>query len=482
MKAEIAVRRQFRERQLQRDQRDQENRLFLTAVEAADRIGATTMRNLGFVDSNRRTEGTRIDGLPLEETVASLRRNRRTRAEDPVSVITLVEDDSGVLRWHVGPGFSASLTGRRRGRGGPGIVGTPVQSYKFVDLPPNLIGQRLIELDNWLTPDQGLFQVNVQKMDLGAPAAPIAQGRILLLIHGTFSHSRNIIQGFANLHGKAFLKQASGHYDQVLAFGHPTLSVSPVINACDLARHFRDCSAEVDVICHSRGGVVARWWREAFAPANMGRGKTIFVGSPLAGTNLAAPARLKAVLEMLANISRRLSQLSGVAAWASPWATALFTASKTLMQIVATITGGLAKMPVLDAGIALIPGLEGQSRHGANRELLCLRDHVSGIPATYFAVRANFEPEDVGWAFWKKFRDPKLRLFDRAADAVFPGANDLVVDSDSMLDLADNMFLPANQILDFEQLAGFSSKVHHLNYFDFTETVDFFHSKLGVPK
>ena len=36
--------------------------------------------------------------------------------------------------------------------------------------------------------------------------------------------------------GRTFLARAAAHYDRVLAFDHPTLSVSPILNALDLAQ------------------------------------------------------------------------------------------------------------------------------------------------------------------------------------------------------------------------------------------------------
>ena len=56
--------------------------------------------------------------------------------------------------------------------------------------------------------------------------------------------------------GTAFLRDAGKSYDQVLAFDHPTLSVSPVLNGLDLARRFAGTKAKVDVIAHGRGGLV----------------------------------------------------------------------------------------------------------------------------------------------------------------------------------------------------------------------------------
>jgi hypothetical protein len=58
---------------------------------------------------------------------------------------------------------------------------------------------------------------------------------------------------------------------------------------------------------------------------------------------------------------------------------------------------------------------------------------------------------------------------DAAADVLFDGANDLVVDTPSMIDLAAEVKIPDSRLLDFGQ----SQTVHHLNYFYQSETAKF---------
>ena len=80
---------------------------------------------------------------------------------------------------------------------------------------------------------------------------------MLILVHGTFSRGENILSNFfATKQGGAFLTQASERYNgNVFAFDHPTLSVSPILNAFDLQRALGDSRAQVRMVCHSRGGV-----------------------------------------------------------------------------------------------------------------------------------------------------------------------------------------------------------------------------------
>ena len=92
----------------------------------------------------------------------------------------------------------------------------------------------------------------------------------------------------------------------------------------------------------------------------------------------------------------------------------------------------------MDALVALIPGLAGQSAVSNNHEINRLRLGPCAVDPMYYVVKSNFETENPGWKFWKNFR--KGRIGDIAADIVFPGKNDLVVDTASMTDLGESEF------------------------------------------
>ena len=83
---------------------------------------------------------------------------------------------------------------------------------------------------------------------------------MLLLIHGTFSKTSSPVEGF----GPEFLGWAQKRYRAVLALDHWTLSKTPLDNAQMLAEQLRILAPELltgrklDVITHSRGGLVAR--------------------------------------------------------------------------------------------------------------------------------------------------------------------------------------------------------------------------------
>jgi hypothetical protein len=396
-----------------------------------------------------------------------------TAAAPQQEIYSLVRD-GGVLRWRAGTVPATGLRQRAAGRAAlpPGQI---VKQYAFERLEPSQVHAALLGLDQRLTPaGTGLRRLhNGQLLPFDPRRA--AGKKVLLIVHGTFSTAEAVVtEGLQSTPaGLRLLADAARRYDAVLVFDHPTLSVSPMLNAFDLAALLRPAPASIDMVCHSRGGLVARWFCEAFAEPSIKR-RVLFVASPLAGTSLAAAPRLKSSLDLLTNTADMLRTLGDSAA-AQP----LFLAASGLMRVLSAVTGGAARAPILDAAIALIPGLDGQSRVGNNQELLRLRantgaaDFASG-QVRYFSVQANFEPRDIGWNFLRLFSKPMQRLGDWGADLVFQGPNDLIVDTASMAETADGR--PVTIAHDF----GTTDRVHHTNYFVQPETIRAVRSSFGL--
>jgi pimeloyl-ACP methyl ester carboxylesterase len=350
-----------------------------------------------------------------------------------------------------------------------GFKGEVIQTKQLERLQENQVGSVLAKLDDKLTKPRGLRQLNGERKWVSFDQ-DLSNKPILLFIHGTFSNNDNLLRELvANERGNDFLTWASNRYE-VLAFDHPTLSVSPMVNAHELERLLRGIpDRQIDVVCHSRGGLVSRWWLEAFDTGDPKLRRVAFVGSPLKGTGLAAPPRIRASLSLLTNISDVLGKVAGTGAAAFPF----LAVASTIFQIVRSVTSFASKTPAIDAAIAMVPGLNAMSAVGNNYELLSLRREEPVIANRYFVVKSNFEPEDPKWKFWKHFRPSHLK--DKAADLVFEGENDLVVDTDSMANLADaNGFtIPEKQTWDF----GTSETVHHTNYFRQKETLEFLQTR-----
>jgi hypothetical protein len=302
----------------------------------------------------------------------------------------------------------------------------------------------------------------------------------LLLIHGTFSNAATMLAEFAATDaGLRFLNGAmdgAHKYDRVVFFEHPTLAVTPVINALELGRAFAGSSGQIDVVAHSRGGLIARWWLEAFGSslhlADNTPVRVVFAGSPLHGTSLAAPDKLQNAMSLLSNIGSFAEATMKLVGAANPF---LWVAGK-LVEVIVSVTGALAKTPLIDGLVALVPGIAGQSAVDNNYELNRLRLGPCAVNPLYYAIKSNFETQNPGWKFWQNFRP--ARIGDLAADVVFPGDNDLVVDTWSMTDLGGSDFkLQIDQdVCDF----GVSDTVWHCNYFRQQKTIDYIAAKFSL--
>lgn len=413
-----------------------------------------------------------------DRKVAELRRLRVQTVEDPRVAFTLTETE-GVLHWEPGYGFAAPSR-RRAFRAGPLLTGRVIAPVNFERLGESEVGEFLETFDKKLTPNCDLRnpENGLRQLKNGAwsaqPAQPKPTGRILVFVHGTFSNVDGYLRELQRTpEGAQFLADIERQYDQVLGFDHATLAVSPVLNAMDLARIFRDTKADVDVIAHSRGGLVTRWWLEQF-DARGGKVRAILVGSPLDGTSLAAPDRLRAALDLFTNLAHALEATGELASCAVP----LLTVVTGLLRVISSVTSLAAKTPVLDAALAMIPGLAAQSQVQNNNELGRL-NRVCPRKLEYFGVRASFQTDRPGWKFWRYFVNLGDRAKEAGASLVFESENDLVVNTASMAVLArtpQQSLIPTERILDF----GVTDTVYHTVYFRQKETVGFLRKCLGM--
>jgi len=450
-------------------------------------------------DSTLNSDIEQIIGKPRQRVAGVTGRAAVGARKTSTNVALVAIADS--LEWQFDHPLSTPVLSGRRG--GPGVRSAVVDEGAIVTrtevpaLEPNEFLAYLGRIDDQFTPPRTLGLRAVTRVTRGSGAtfqlsdkivtAPAA-GRLLLLVHGTFSNSANTVNSFQtltaggpNYNGREFLDVALREYGagNVLAFGHRTLSVSPMINALDLAETLRDCKAEIDVICHSRGGLVTRWWSEAFDVVPNRNGSRIFVGSPLHGTSLASPARLKRVADLLASFANALNYGAKLGQAVGPVAAPIWIAAQTLLGIIKFAMDGLAKTPILDAGVAVVPGLGGQSAVSNNSELNGLRTRAKQSRSAfedYYFIRSNFQSDEIGWRFWRAFTKMGQRAANAAADYIFPADNDLVVDSDHMDDVYDDYKVKSSQILDFKT----NPTVHHLNYFDQEKTISFFRNKLRI--
>jgi hypothetical protein len=263
--------------------------------------------------------------LPGETPIRTLRRSRVAEQDDKVGLATLVEVD-GVWHWQEGM-LTPGIPGRRARRGEFITIfgGTPYTTVKYEKLGINQIAGKLEDFDRGFNKEVARATDNKEKNPglrefkngtLVPQPTPVDKGRILIFIHGTFSNNDNLFAEMNEIpEGKEFLrdllKPKNGealHYDQVLTFDHYTLSRSPFLNALELARILASSKADVDIICHSRGGLIARWFMEVFDRVPRDNRRVIFVGSPLRGTSLAAPDRVRAGIDLFASIGQMIGK------------------------------------------------------------------------------------------------------------------------------------------------------------------------------
>jgi hypothetical protein len=413
-------------------------------------------------------------GVKAAPSIAARSRGPRDRSYDPKAATLSLHERDGVLFWEM---TSAAEENRgrtgMRARGAASPTGSELLRREFTKLEPNEVSKYLESIDGRLNPlgSRGLrcWLPGQSKLTEANPLPD--EGRFLLIVHGTFSRSEHLIDDLQSMQmGREFLSRAAKHYDRVLTFDHPTLSVSPMINALDLVTALGTTRAEIDIVCHSRGGLVSRWWMEVFDREPLRRKRAVFVASPLSGTSLAAPPKLKAGLNLLANYSKLL----GVAAMAVPFA----AVPAALLRLIGSVVGVGTKLPFLDAAVAMIPGLSGQSRVGNCYELQRLNRAKLQKTPSYFFVRSNFQSENPAWKIWKYITEGKQIAANLATDLlVFKGDNDLVVDTESMTELPDRPTLTSPPLLDF----GTTADVHHTNYFLQSRTLDFIERVLEIP-
>jgi Alpha/beta hydrolase len=414
------------------------------------------------------------------------RRGFAGSADNGLAAVQLVEDD-GVLRWDYEPPLVRRAATRRAWRASVASPRDVVQRYEFPELGDNQVTSALEGVDLMLNPERGL------RRWVRAPGAPFGggawqpitadevrglQGRVLLLIHGTFSESRMydselLAQPTQNAPAVGTRGQQlwerwtdpKNGYAAMLAFDHATLSVAPWLNAIALVHALDGLPASLDVLCHSRGGLVASW---AMRFGSLKLNQIVFVGSPLMGTSLAAPNRLRVALDLLANVATAVSATSlGLAAAIPPAAPLALGAAGLSRALGRTLKLG-SSLPLADAVVGLVPGLQSQSRVANNLELKELSLATAKVKLRGIGV--VFKPDEVEhspWKFWKRFSNLGAQAGYYVGDMIFQQPNDLVVDFDSMNQLgAKDKDGIAPRLADAEwKNLGTKAGTHHCSYF-----------------
>lgn len=274
----------------------------------------------------------------------------------------------------------------------------------------------------------------------------LAEGRALLFIHGTFSTAHG---GFYNLPPEFMAALHQRYGGRVFAFNHFTMSHDPEQNARWFADAIRPMSAgalEFDIVCHSRGGLVARTLAEGKSLFGLDLDRTkvhrvAFVGVPNQGTLLADPDHMVEMIDRMTT-ALNLAPPGGVAD--------IFEGILIGVKIIGH--GALNGLAGLHSMHPTAPFLKSLNKGGR-------RD------AQYFAAAANFEPADPG------MRSLVSRSADALVDRVFENAeNDLVVPELGVYSTngCDSFPIPAERCLRIPGTAG----VMHTSMFGHPELVE----------
>jgi hypothetical protein len=298
---------------------------------------------------------------------------------------------------------------------------------------------------------------------LTGAAQPGQTDRVLLFIHGTFSQTSVPVADFS----PEFLAWAHRAYRAVLGFDHWTLSQTPEENAkllWNLLDPALRTGHRLDIITHSRGGLVARAFVELLDHGEAVR-RVVFVGTPNAGTNLANPKNWGAAADILINL----------APIGAPFA---------------KLSGLLARLLISKAE-GRIPGLQAQNPNALGpNDFLGRVQRPKTLPAgvTYSAVAASFEPEPGGLDLTRLIG----KVTDVGTDAFYGHPNDLIVDTGSVWSVdakPDYDLKTANPAVPRVLLFNPDGRgvgriipkrgVHHNNLFTMPETMAFLQAELG---
>lgn len=288
-----------------------------------------------------------------------------------------------------------------------------------------------------------------------------AARKSLLFIHGTFSR---VAKAFSGIPGDlTFMSALQARYgEHMYGFDHATLATGVATNVMQLYDNLAPGEHHLDIICHSRGGLVARALRDLTETQlkdrfeidaergqygsdlmDWGRcwripegvkidvNRIIFAGTPNKGTVLAQPTHLKKYLEVLMTATNLLPDIVDVSV------DAILATAKVLISEV---------MPTL-------PGLDDQQVDGSLIPLL-----QEGPRETDAAIQADYEPPPG--------LQPLMCVANASMDFVFGELkNDLVVPTNGVSEWSGGC-CPGSSTLAFDR----RNAVFHFSLFRQAET------------
>jgi hypothetical protein len=254
----------------------------------------------------------------------------------------------------------------------------------------------------------------------------------LLLVHGTFSTALSAFGGLAD-DPALLVGLIERYHGRVLLFDHPSLHVDPVANArWFLEQVPPDVDLRLDVVSHSRGGLVSRALSTSAVLGISHRQPTlrnvVHVATPNAGTVLADPERWGTLFDTITNLSMLFPDdlvsvpLTGVV--------------EVVKQVGTGVLDGLGGLASMQPGCDLLSSLTAAAA-------------AEGTTTRQFAVSSDFEPEQAPLP---------LRALDLLVDSFFGEGNDLIVPTEGVSQVPG---LRIDDVLRLPQRPAIS----HVNYF-----------------
>lgn len=456
----------------ERGTRDRGGEIATSALD--DALGATGMREIGSVV----LEGAHVP-LARDEQVRTIAGEEALVLEVPdrdptVGQVVMAIDEDGAITWSH-PMVRNRATGAHRQRGLDEVNTFLIRSTSpepAVGDDPNersllgAVGKKILKVlvypvagtvlqtaarffaRKWEEKNRPYgfrsFGSDDYRDEIGTPLTDddwnrLGSGRALLFVHGTFSTA------YSGFHGipPNRMEALNAIYDgRLFAFDHFTLSHDPERNLVEfLDRVPPTLDLNVDVISHSRGGLVARALAGETSTGTIPGltvNKAVLVGVPNHGTALADSRHLSDLID------RYTSMLNLIPSGPHSVVIELLEAIITAVKMI---------------GASAIEGLPGLLSMDPNGEFLKKLNQGAPASTNYFGMAADYEPTG----------GMKDLVADGVIDRVFlDAANDLVVPTVGVYSgSADPAFpIPQERLLVFPPEKG----IAHNRYFSQPET------------
>ena len=424
-------------------------------------------------------------------------------AGDPHPRVVLYQDDSGGLSWHFAEGALLTDEERERLRRRGLLRARSLHEFvipsrtvqargSLLNGPPRgalrgiitKIGRKVLKV--FVIPVGGMILEKPVQQLAGAVESRVRANRIwqltadnytkeptadytdwaaidgkpaLLVVHGIFSS----VEGTLSLLPRSAMERWVRHYEgRIIGFNHLSVTLSPEENARFFFERVKaarqDGKFQFDILCHSRGGIVARTMverRAEIAPdLNCEFRKVYFTASPNSGSALADPEHMIDMLDVFTNLLTELPD------------TETTYVIETILGIIKLICYTVEKY---------LPGIEsmGTKSYVAN----VLNKAARPSPAIYSAAASRYSPSlrlDNGF-FTGYFAGAIMeKIFKKEGKDI---SNDLVVPRDGVFGENGHPSFPILSPLLYEP----SNSVYHTAFFREPRTIDHIEKFFGMP-